>query len=333
MSEKFCVTWNDFKNNVTKSYEKLRKEKDFFDVTLVSEDEVLVEAHKLVLSACSPFFRKVLRSTSHPHPVLCLNGVFSDDLDLVMDYIYQGEVLISQCRLDGFLQLGHRLQLEGLGPDPGGDKQQQRGEQFTNHDERYSEESMMAGKEEQQNIKQETGPGVGEQAGLELMSDDYLHTEDFLHSSEFLDAPGPAPPAYSPCIASGSKQDYDNLLDGLIAQNSDGSFSCRACNKLSARRGNMKTHVEMHVEGFEFTCPQCDKKCKSKSSLSVHMSDYHDPNPQICRLCHNKEFPNKKALKNHNYLTHRPQPAPPPPRLQPAPGPAPPALIPTQAGL
>ena len=57
MSEKFCVTWNDFKNNVTKSYEKLRKEKDFFDVTLVSEDEVLVEAHKLVLSACSPFFR------------------------------------------------------------------------------------------------------------------------------------------------------------------------------------------------------------------------------------------------------------------------------------
>ena len=42
-------------------------------------------------------------------------------------------------------------------------------------------------------------------------------------------------------------QDYDNLLDGLIAQNSDGSFSCRACNKLSARRGNMKTHVEMHV--------------------------------------------------------------------------------------
>ena len=53
MSKKFSLKWNDFKTTVSNSLGILREEKDFFDVTLVSDDERQIPAHKLVLSACS----------------------------------------------------------------------------------------------------------------------------------------------------------------------------------------------------------------------------------------------------------------------------------------
>ena len=59
-SEKFCLRWNDYESNLGKSFDEIRYEKDFFDVTLVCED-TQIEAHKLILGACSTFFKNVLR--------------------------------------------------------------------------------------------------------------------------------------------------------------------------------------------------------------------------------------------------------------------------------
>ena len=61
MAEKFCLKWNDFQANVTKSFSKLRNEDDFFDVTLVSNDQQQLSAHKLVLSTCSDYFKTILK--------------------------------------------------------------------------------------------------------------------------------------------------------------------------------------------------------------------------------------------------------------------------------
>ena len=59
--EKFNVKWNDFRKNVSKSFSVLRKEEEFFDVTLISDDEQHIAAHKLVLSASSEFFKNIIR--------------------------------------------------------------------------------------------------------------------------------------------------------------------------------------------------------------------------------------------------------------------------------
>ena len=59
--EKFCLKWNDFESNISSSFKDIKDEKDFMDVTLACE-ESQVTAHKVVLSACSPFFRSVFRS-------------------------------------------------------------------------------------------------------------------------------------------------------------------------------------------------------------------------------------------------------------------------------
>ena len=58
--EKFSLKWNDFSSNVQKSFQNLRKEEDFFDVTLVGDDSKHVTAHKLVLASSSEYFKMVL---------------------------------------------------------------------------------------------------------------------------------------------------------------------------------------------------------------------------------------------------------------------------------
>ena len=63
--EKFCLKWNDFQTTVSQSFGKLRQEKDFFDVTLVSDDEKQIQAHKLVLSSSSKFFKNILTQVNH----------------------------------------------------------------------------------------------------------------------------------------------------------------------------------------------------------------------------------------------------------------------------
>ena len=114
MEEKFCLRWNDFQSTVSSSFGILRQEKDFFDVTLVSDDEIQIPAHKLVLSACSGFFKSILKTNVHSHPLLYLSGIDSRNLGYILDYIYQGEVNLYQGQLDSFLDSAQKLRIEGL---------------------------------------------------------------------------------------------------------------------------------------------------------------------------------------------------------------------------
>ena len=88
MTEKFNLTWNDFKSNTTRAFGLLRNDDFLQDVTLVGEDNHQVAAHKMVLSACSGYFKNIFKNNKHSHPLLCLEGITSADLDNIMDYVY-----------------------------------------------------------------------------------------------------------------------------------------------------------------------------------------------------------------------------------------------------
>ena len=70
MSEKLCLKWNDFQENVNTAFGNLREDKEFADVTLASEDGHQIEAHKVILAASSPFFQNLLKRNRHPHPLI-----------------------------------------------------------------------------------------------------------------------------------------------------------------------------------------------------------------------------------------------------------------------
>jgi len=116
-SEKFCLRWNDFERNISSAFRDIRDEKEFFDVTIACEDEQL-QAHKVILSACSPFFRSVLRRNQPAHQqgslVLYLKGVTYRDMESVLNFMYHGEVNVAQDDLNSFLAVAEELRVKGL---------------------------------------------------------------------------------------------------------------------------------------------------------------------------------------------------------------------------
>ena len=113
--EKFCLRWNDFETNISSAFRDLRNENDLFDVTIACEDDN-IQAHKVILSACSSFFKRVLKRTrNHQNMLLYLKGVSRQNMESVLDFMYYGEISISQDDLNSFLQVAEDLQVKGEG--------------------------------------------------------------------------------------------------------------------------------------------------------------------------------------------------------------------------
>ncbi len=123
-AEKLCLRWNDFESNVSSSFKQIRDDKDFFDVTLVCSGSNAkagraLQAHKVILSACSPLFRTMLRDAQHHQvgqatPLLYLRGVNYREMACLLDFMYQGEVNVAQDELNEFLNAAEDLQIKGL---------------------------------------------------------------------------------------------------------------------------------------------------------------------------------------------------------------------------
>ncbi|XP_050538135.1 broad-complex core protein isoforms 1/2/3/4/5-like isoform X2 [Daktulosphaira vitifoliae] len=109
----FCLRWNNYQNSITTAFENLRDDEDFIDVTLACDGKSL-KAHRVVLSACSPYFKELLKSTPCKHPVIVLQDVVFDDLQALVEFIYHGEVNVHQRNLSSFLKTAEVLRVSGL---------------------------------------------------------------------------------------------------------------------------------------------------------------------------------------------------------------------------
>jgi len=126
-SEKFCLKWNDFESNISVAFRDLRDDGELFDVTLACCDEStgdsqkFIQAHKVILSACSPFFRNLLRRQQPNggvggggNPIIYLRGISYTDMESVLSFMYHGEVNVAQDQLNSFLAVAEDLKVKGL---------------------------------------------------------------------------------------------------------------------------------------------------------------------------------------------------------------------------
>ncbi|XP_069674477.1 protein tramtrack, alpha isoform-like isoform X2 [Periplaneta americana] len=112
-ADQFCLRWNNFQLNIASALDSLKTDEDLVDVTLSCEGQN-VKAHKVVLSACSPYFRGVFKENPCQHPIVILKDVSFEDVTALLSFMYQGEVYITQDRLASFLHTAELLQVRGL---------------------------------------------------------------------------------------------------------------------------------------------------------------------------------------------------------------------------
>ena len=114
MSEKLCLNWNNFQENIQSAFQNLRDDQDFADVTLACEDGQRIEAHKVILAASSPVLQKLLKHNKHPHPLIYMRGMKSENLFAIIDFLYYGTANVFQENLDSFLSIAEEFELKGL---------------------------------------------------------------------------------------------------------------------------------------------------------------------------------------------------------------------------
>ncbi|XP_058804810.1 protein abrupt-like isoform X3 [Phymastichus coffea] len=112
-SQQFSLRWNNYLKHITSAFDTLRSDEDLVDVTLSCEGK-RIKAHKMLLSACSTYFRDLFKENPCQHPVIIFRNVKFDDLAALVDFIYQGEVNVVQEQLDSFMTTAELLAVQGL---------------------------------------------------------------------------------------------------------------------------------------------------------------------------------------------------------------------------
>lgn len=112
-TQQYSLKWNNYHTHLAFHFESLRNEEEFTDVTLCCEGKK-IKAHKIILSACSTYFRDVFKENPHPHPVIIFKNVKYTDLVSIIQFMYNGEVSVIQELLPTFLQTAELLQVRGL---------------------------------------------------------------------------------------------------------------------------------------------------------------------------------------------------------------------------
>ena len=260
-TEKFCLKWNDFQVNMTNAFHDLRGESDFSDVTLVCEEDHKIDAHRVILSACSPFFKSVLKKNKHPHPLIYMRGLKAKDLVAILDFIYQGEANIFQDDLEAFLSLAEELQLKGL---------------TGSSNSSVVEDNTDVPKVMPRNIKKtETKKERKTFQPPELDNQVMIENVDqvnYIDNSIVQVDPGRTMVAVDSSI-----EDVKSKIYSLMEKFSNGQYNwkCTVCGKPGKDRANMARHIESHIEGVSYPCEKCGKSSRSANALSVHVSTYH----------------------------------------------------------
>ena len=255
VSEKFCLKWNDFSQNLFATFSDLKTDKDLVDVTLACGDGTHIEAHKVVLSAGSNFFKNILKIKKRETPIIYMRGLRSSELVAILDFLYLGEVNIPQEELNDFLSLAEELKLKGL--EGGAGTKQEFGEQDPVENPKSKTKQMNR-----------TEPNVSSKhAELKEMEIPTVYASLALAREEKYNES-------RQLIPMDQNEDLDRQLSELIQSIGD-IWSCTVCGKQANKKSNLKKHIQLHIEGLSYACNNCDKVFRCKTNLTNHTYRLH----------------------------------------------------------
>jgi len=312
-SEKFCLRWNDFESNISVAFRELREEKDFFDVTLsVGPGHQHIQAHKLILSACSPFFRGVLKQNQHAHPLLYLKGVGFSELQAVLNFMYHGEVNVAQEELNTFLAVAEELQVKGLTQGGSGSSNQNPSSKPKSdpppprpRPPEPSRAPAPAPRPRPTAPPTSSAPFAPPPSSHSDIADDDIQ-EVMPIKTELPSSYQPSAPAATPhhqgTVASMEEEQYGE--EGY--EDYGGYEGGEGYGDASMLEGDQNKDVEdqIQVVGDHFCCGLCGRSFPKKITCRRHIRTVHSEDQEVlCHVC-NKTLKNAGSLKAHLRGSH-----------------------------
>ena len=109
----YHLKWNNHLQNMYSQLDTLYHDQLLVDVSISCTDGIL-KAHRVVLSACSPYFEAIFKDNHCKHPVLILKGVSSLEMQALLNFMYKGYVEVLDVDLQSFMCTANELKIRGL---------------------------------------------------------------------------------------------------------------------------------------------------------------------------------------------------------------------------
>ena len=210
-------------------------------------------------------FKFILKSNTLTNPLIFLGGVSSVNLGLILDFIYNGEVQIFQEQLDSFLESARKLEIEGL----------------LGKSEDSQEKISSVQKTHENNIKQfkdeQPQPPQEKQKIDNLMSSadvKMLRINDNSVNTRRQYSRRTSSSVERIDVASLSTEEIKDKIEALH-EKIDRNWNCLVCDYTTkTHKGDIRRHVETHLDGLCYTCIICSKEFRSRNALSQHKNTH-----------------------------------------------------------
>ena len=243
------MQWTEFRNIVCSAFEELRNEHELTDVTLVCKDGEQLEAHKIVLASCSPFFMDLFKRNKHTHPLIYLRGIGVEDLVAMIEFLYTGEANILAKNLDTFLTLANELKLKD----------------FTSGS--LEMKTTQVKKTEQSAVDFGQPVPFPEKRKQSKAKEEPTNLNDFDNIPMDEEQPNNQ-------IKSMQSEESAAKPEGELK---NGMKFCKVCGKEEANVQNVIKHIQSnHITDItKQTCNLCEKTYKRRNALLQHISNCH----------------------------------------------------------
>ena len=278
MFDKFSLKWDHYQSNWTKALSELRSCGDFADVTLICDDKVKFSAHKILLSSCSNMLKFIFKENPLDKSIIFLSGMSSDDVGLILDYIYYGEAKLYQGQLDNFLKSAKKLEIDGLYGL--GDEENDDDLKEVEENEILLDSSLLIknDKDQREDIRQPKTENCNDQLKLKCEKCDgtFLKLSYLTRhiKKKHTDTPSDGENCTKIDVRSMTQEEIGNKMKELYNK-MDGVWMCSECSYENTNKGKIKRHIETHIKGLIYTCKVCHKEYGTRNRWQSHIDKVH----------------------------------------------------------
>jgi len=291
MGENFLLKWNDHSTSILSATSLLFQSSGLTDVTIGTIDQSF-RAHKLVLSICSSTFSKLFATdgalSSQQNPFIYMQDVPSKHIDILLRYMYEGEVSVEEADLAPLLTSARGLGIKGL-------CEVDKNEDQPNN--QQSSESLLQQRKKKRKIDNNNfvaqsqpltngddgSPGIQianlmssvtmpeEETGLS--SDDIIEVDSSKYQAGYVEsivADDSIEEIPEEWLGGDDNRDPENPLEM-----SDKILNCQYCPKFFNSNWHLKRHLMTHTRDTRFRCTVCQKDFSRNDNLKSHLKTIH----------------------------------------------------------